>query len=350
MKKFLSLVLGSILLMSMFIGCGGSTTGGAGSASSSETASGNLPKEIRIGTMEMPNDEGIAKSLKYLEDEMGVPVKITVFDSSSDVNTALASGSIDISLIGSCGAAIAISRNLGVDLIWIHEVLGKVESLVARNDTGIKSIADLKGKTVAVPFSSTTHFSLLKAMESEGLSASDVNLLDMQTSEIYAAWENKQIDATYVWEPTLSKLNDATLITTSEEMAAKGFITSNMEVVSKDFADKYPELVTKYIEIMDKSVKLFKEDKASAVKAISNKLQIDEKDAQFQMEGSLWLTAEEQMKPEYLGTSDAKGAIVDNLYETAQFLKDQKSIESVPDKKVFEDCVNPKFLEAAAKK
>ena len=65
------------------------------------------------------------------------------------------------------------------------------------------------------------------------------------------------------------------------------------------------------------------------------------------MQNSTWLTGSEQISSTYLGTSSAKGAVVQNLYDTAEFLKTQGSITKVPDKSVFEKAVNPKYIETA---
>jgi len=59
-------------------------------------------------------------------------------------------------------------------------VLGKAESLIARNGSNIASVADLKGKTVGVPMGSTAHYSLMGALEHEGLSETDVNIVGMK--------------------------------------------------------------------------------------------------------------------------------------------------------------------------
>lgn len=62
--------------------------------------------------------------MNYFQEEMGdsVSVEIVEFSSGKDVNTALAAGSIDFGLEGSCPASLAIAQDLGVELIWIHEV------------------------------------------------------------------------------------------------------------------------------------------------------------------------------------------------------------------------------------
>lgn len=340
MRKLISLALASVMALSvMMTGCGGSKE--------ATTSDGKLI--VKIGTQQMPNDEGIAKALNYFQEEMGdsVSVEIVEFSSGKDVNTALAAGSIDFGLEGSCPASLAIAQDLGVELIWVHEVLGDVESLVATSVSGIKTVKDLKGKTVAVPFASTAHFSLLKAIENAGLSTSDVTILDMQPDKIYASWNSGDIDAAYVWEPTLSQLSGKTTVITSGELASAGYMTSNAEVVRTKFAEAHPDIVAAYVKALDKAATLYKNDTATAIKTIADAMELTESDAKFQMSGSTWLTASEQLGSSYLGTSSSKGALVQNLYDTAEFLKTQGSITKVPDKSVFEKAVNPSYIEKA---
>lgn len=341
-KKVISVITVLALTAGMLCGC-------AGESKPAQSAAAEKVK-VRIGTQEMPNDEGIAKALGYFQEEMGedVEVELSTFSSGKDVNMALASDSIDIGLVGNCPATIAIAQDLGVELIWIHEALGSVESLVARADSGITKVEDLKGKSVAVPFASTAHFSLLKALELAGLSSNDLTIYDMEADKIYASWTNGDIDAAYIWQPTLAELEDQVVVCTSGDMADAGYMTSNCEVVKTDFAEAHPEIVEAYIRALDRASKLFKNDQDTAVKTIAEALELSEEDALFQMQGSTWLTAKEQMDSAYFGTSDSKGDLVDNIYDTAGFLLDQGSITELPDRSVFEDAVNPSFIEAVA--
>lgn len=343
MKKWTALIMTGILAMSFAAGCGNNSSSGESQSSGEGKA-----EKVIIGTQEMPNDEGIAKALDYFSEEMGVEVEIKQFDSGKDVVTALAADSIDFGLLGSCPASLAISQGVDVKCIWIHEVLGPVESLVARGETGITSVEDLKGKNVAAPFASTAHFSLLHALEEAGLSETDVNLLDMQPSEIYAAWQNGQIDAAYVWEPTLSEMEDSVVLCTSGDMAAAGYMTSNVELVRTEFMEKNPELIEGYVRALNKAVEMYQNDTEKAVSTIAEALELSAEDAEGQMSGSSWLNAKEQLAEEYFGTNDAKGALVQNLYDTAVFLKEQGSIAEVPDLSVFEDAVDSSAIEAAA--
>ncbi|RUU12847.1 taurine ABC transporter substrate-binding protein, partial [Mesorhizobium sp. M7A.T.Ca.TU.009.01.3.2] len=90
------------------------------------------------------------------------------FDSGADVIAAVASGSVDIGYVGSSPLAAAASRELPIQTIFIVGLIGESEALVARNGAGIEKVADLAGKKVAVPFVSTTHYSLLAALKHEG--------------------------------------------------------------------------------------------------------------------------------------------------------------------------------------
>lgn len=341
-KKIVKTIAILCTVSTMFMGCG--------SSKSKDVAADGSPKVVNIGTQQMPNDEGIAKAKKYFEEEMGVEINLVEFDSGKDVNNALASGIIDFGLLGSSPATLGIANGADVELIWIHEVLGKVESLAVRNESNIASIKDLIGKKIATPFASTAHYSLLNALKLNGISEKDVELLDMQPADIYAAWQRGDIDAAYVWEPTLANLlSDGKILLSSADMAEKGILTSNVEVVRKEFSEKYPDLVTKYVKALNKGVNLYKENQDEAVKTISDALQISQDEALSQMQGSIWLSAQEQLDPKYFGTSETKGDLVKSLKDTAQFLFEQKSITSVPEDSVFDKAVNPKYIEDAIK-
>lgn len=342
-KKILMSITATILTVAM-VSCSSS-----GSNKNGGSKSGDI-EVVNIGTQQMPNDEGIAKANKYFEEEMGVEINLVEFDSGRDVNTALLSGSIDFGLLGSSPATLGIASGTDVELIWIHEVLGTVESLAVKNDSSINDIKDIVGKKIAVPFASTAHYSLLNALKLNNIAETDLTLLDMQPADIYAAWQRGDIDGAYVWEPTLSSLlEDGKILLSSEDMADQGVITANVEVVRKEFAEAHPDLVVKYIKALNKGVNLYKDNKDEAITTVSEALNITEEDAKGQMEGSIWLSVEEQLSSEYFGTSESKGDLVESVIDTAKFLYDQKSIDSLPDNSVFEDAVNPYYIEEATK-
>lgn len=132
---------------------------------------------------------------------------------------------------------------------------------MVRADGDVKATADLKGKTVAAPFGATTHYHLLAALKIAGLDTKDVMIVDMQPPDMLAAWQRGDIDGGFVWEPTLAKMLElgGRVLVRSGELAAKGYITGDIGFVRRAFAEKYPHIVSAYIENQIRAVELFRE-------------------------------------------------------------------------------------------
>jgi NitT/TauT family transport system substrate-binding protein len=77
------------------------------------------------------------------------------------------------------------------------------DGIVANKD--IKSIADLKGKQVAVNEGSVSEFYLNVLLAKAGLSESDLNVVNMTAADAGTAFVSKQVDAAVTWEPWLSR-------------------------------------------------------------------------------------------------------------------------------------------------
>ncbi|MCC8150303.1 MAG: aliphatic sulfonate ABC transporter substrate-binding protein [Lachnospiraceae bacterium] len=357
-KKLLTLTIAATASLSLLAGCGqssaDSSTAAADSEDVEESSVSAEPEEaeaaassdtsdvtVKIGTMDLVNGDLIARYEDLYEQQLGVDVEIVSFDSGSDVNTALASGSIDISELGSSPTALGISNGLEYEVIWIGDVIGSAETLVATEESGVTSVEDLAGKTVATPFASTAHYSLLNALELAGLSETDVTVLDMQPDDIYAAWLRGDIDAAYVWYPVLSELQETGVnITDSAQLADQGIITADLVVARTEFAEQYPEIVENYIKVQIQANEVLLDDPETAATEIASVLEISEEDAADQITQYVYLKGEEQA--DYLNDY-----IADALKATADFLVEQQSITSAPDLETFVNSINTSYLEAA---
>ncbi|WP_256756691.1 aliphatic sulfonate ABC transporter substrate-binding protein [Cohnella sp. WQ 127256] len=315
--------------------------------SKNSDSAGNTPKEVTIGYQVIPNAELLVKT-QGLAEKKFPNTKITwkAFDSGRDVNTAIAAGGIDLGLAGSVPVAIGVANKLPYQVYFIHDIIGEAESLAVRNSSNIKSLKDLAGKKVAVPFGSTAHFSLLSALKSEGVDPATVTILDLQPQDILAAWQRKDIDGAFLWNPILAKLiaEDGSVLITAQQLADKGIITADVGVVRTKFADDYPDFVKSYVAVLDEAVKQYRDKPEEAAKALAAVLSTDEKDALAQTKQLVWLTSEEQRDAKYLGSKKDESGFADVLLQTAQFLVDQKQIPAAPELKVFQDAVRQEAL------
>ncbi len=326
-----------LLTTALFSACGGGNENSSAPKDENETT-------VVIGTMNLVNGDLIAQYEKWYENELGVKVKLIRFDSGKDIISALASNSIDIGEAGTSPAALAISNNLDIKVIFVGDVIGAAETLVAKNDSGISSVKDLAGKKVATPFASTAHYSLLNALKLEGMTEADCQLLDLQPDDIFAAWQRGDIDAAYVWYPVLGRLMETgKSITNSEELAAKGIVTADLVVARTPFAEEHPDIVKKFVELQLRANDMILENPQNAAKEISSVLEIKESDAAEQITQFKYLRAAEQI--DMLENSMAK-----TLKDTADFLVEQKSIKTAPSLEDFNSKVTAEFVKNSSAK
>lgn len=301
------------------------------------------PHTVVIGIIKVPNDTVIAIQNKWIEDAfdaLGYHVEFRFFDSGVAMNQAFASGSLDIAEMGYTNSVISAAKQLPVELFWIHDVIGSSEALVVK-DHSITSASELRGKEIATVFGSTSHFSLLKVLEDEGLTHQDVTLLNMSTAEIVAAWDRGDLDVSYTWEPTLSRVKESgKVIVDSEALGNKGYMTTNVGLVHKTFAKEHGDLLQLFIKAMDQSYQRKENDFDQVVRDAVDYLKIDTATAKTQIEGARWLSLEEQISPQYMG-NDFLQVFLDTsiFWHQLGFIDEPLNMEAV---KAF---VNPTYIQ-----
>lgn len=338
MKKTAALLLMGVIILTGLSGAGKSDS------------AGDRPAKIVIGFQAIPNGQIISKDFGWFEKSLdGIPVEWVQVNSGSELNTGLAAGSIDIGLSGSSGIAAGIANKVPFQVIWIHDIIGDNEALVVKNDSGIDSVRDLIGKKIAVPFGATTHYHLLAALEIEGIDQEKVQIFDMQPPDALAAWLRGDIDGSFIWEPTLAKMleSDGKVVIYSRKLSEKGYLTGDITVARKGFAEKYPDLVVKYIESEIRAVDFYRTNPDEAAAAVSRQFGISAEEAKRQMLSLVLLSGEEQIGPQYMGTEGNTGNLAKVLKATADFLVSQKTIRTSPDVTVFETALHPEYIEKA---
>lgn len=332
-------VLLGLLSMALVLTLAACTQPSTTAASASAPAEGGgMPTEFRIGYQAVPNAELLTKGMGLAEAQFpDVSIKWLPFDSSRDVNTAMVSGGIDVGLADSVLVSTGIARKLPYSVYFIHDIIGNNEALAVTKTSRIKSLADLPGKKIGVPFGSTTHFSLLSALTQAGIEPNDVQILDIQPQDMLAGWQRGDIDGGFVWQPTLSKIleDDGTVLTTAKQLAKEGIVTADLGVVSKDFATQYPDFVNGYVAILNEAVKAYRDDPKAASEVMAKEISLSPKESLKVMNELVWLDAAEQVAPEYLGTPDAPGKLSQVLKNSAAFMVGQKAIPSAPDLKAY---------------
>jgi taurine transport system substrate-binding protein len=310
-----------------------------GCSSDSSAASSGGSRQLRIGYFAFPSGDLIVKQRKLLEKALpDYKISWIKFDSGAGVNQAFIGKSLDIAALGSSPFARGVSGSSPVPykVAFILDVAGENEALVARKQSGITDVAGLKGRTIATPFASTSHYSLLAALEQAGLKTSDVKLIDLQPQPILAAWQRGDIDAAYVWLPTLDELRKTgTQLTSSKEIGAAGKPTLDLAVVSDELIARAPKVIDTWRSVQAQALRLLKSDPDGAVKDVSVELGISTADAKAQLAQGVFLTPEQVTSADWLGTDGSPGKLLAYVTDTAQFLAGQKQIDAAPSEAVI---------------
>ena len=306
-------------------------------------------QSVRVGIQNSTAVDIVAKQLGYAEEMVDAEIEYVSFDSGRDAILAVGSNSVDMVLVGSSPTAFGLSSGVEGEVAYVFHLIGEGESLVCSEASEATTLEDLAGKTLAVPFGSTTHYDMLQALESVGLGEGDVTLLDLQPSDMVGAFERGDIDCGWVWYPALQNLYDAggVKVTDAAQMAEMGFPTSDLLVVNKAYGEANPETVAQYVAALDRAVTLVDEDMAAAAQAMVDEFGMTAEEAETAMSQFIRLTADEQLSPEELGSSEEKGGVSEALYSQAQFLAEQGLTEQARDLQVYQDAVNPSYLELA---
>jgi taurine transport system substrate-binding protein len=310
-------------------------------------------KTVTFAYQDMMNPFRWVQQTGEIEKATGYKINWRQFGGGGDVIRAMASGDVAIGEVGSTGVATAISQGMDVELFWILEDIASAEALVARNGSGVNTIADLKGKKVGTPFVSTSHFQLLYALQKAGLKPTDVQILNMRPPEIAAAWGRGDLDATFIWDPVLSTVKkNGKVLTTSGDICKQGACTFDGLVVSRKFATENPTFMVALVKAIGKADADYRTNpkgwtgdaaKAAAVAKWSGGKPEDVADA-MALYGFPGL--KDQASPAWLG-GGADGAAAKALAQQANFLKEQGRLQSVaPD---FSKSVTTQWVTQAMK-
>lgn len=301
-KKFRNKFLLLILSIVFFVSC-------------NNTQKANI-ETVRIGSFFEAVDYApylIAKDKHWFEDSLGVKgikVEYTEFQTLPTVNEAFATGKIDFvfeaeppAIIGSASGIDIVIRNISCSL---------VQEILVPTNSKIQTIADLKGKKIAVLAGTSSHYGVLKMLKDNGIDAKDVQILDMVPPDAKAAFESGQVDAWAVWPPFVEQ----------EEIAGTGrtlprgdaFINSIMAV--RGGFIKNNDAVFKTINnVFNNTKKWMVENPDSAMMIVSAQLNVP-----IEVINKAW--------PSHDWAATLNQKVIEDIQAKADFLKETKKIQN----------------------
>jgi taurine transport system substrate-binding protein len=309
-----------------------------------------LPPQINAAFFLSTSPFMMAKGEGWVQDLAKTKINWIEVSSGAEINTGVAAGSIDIGFgIGSSPTAAGISQGIPYEVVAMMDNIGPAEEMTVRKSANIKTPADFKGKKVATPFGSTSHFRLLGFLKTNNLTERDVTVLDLRGDALVAAWTRGDIDAGYIWSPAKSKLlaNGGEVFKTYDKLEAAGYVIADVIISRAALNASAPEAVTAMLAAYGKSLDMYKAkvDETSAL--VGKYAGVSAEVAKADMAEYDFIALKDQLGAAWLGEPGKPGKFSKVMKDTSEFLVTQKSIRSSPDLAVFEKSINTTCLAKA---
>jgi len=137
-------------------------------------------------------------------DDAAYKVKFARFDYGPPLVQAAASGDIDLGSVGDVPPITGAAKQFGFKIIAVQrgaDATKAAENIIVAKDSPIQTLADLKGKRIAVPQGSSAHGLALLALKSTGLTPKDVQLVYLSPAAGGTAFNTGKVDAWSIWNP-----------------------------------------------------------------------------------------------------------------------------------------------------
>ena len=209
------------LILATVAACSSSATSSSGGAATPTGTASAAQADVANVTMHIGDQAGTgAQALLTAAGLIGkLPFKVdwSDFTSGPPMLQAMAAGSVDVGGVGNAPPVFAAAGGDKLAIVGAYQSNPQGSALLVPKGSAIHSVADLRGKRIAVAQGSSADYHLLTVLNKAGISVHDVTLVYLQPAEGLAALTSGHIDAWDIWSPFLEEgelQNSATALVT----------------------------------------------------------------------------------------------------------------------------------------
>lgn len=204
----------------------------------------------------------------------GVQVKWVEFPAGPQLLEGLNVGSVVLGEAGEAPPIFAQAANSNLVYVANQPAAPKAEALLVPKDSAINSIADLKGKRVALNKGSNVHYLLLKVLEANHLTLNDINVIYLPPSDARAAFEKGAVDAWVIWDPFFAAAEQqigARVLATGENLVSN----HQFYLADRKFAEANPKVIQAVVKELNLSTKWVASHQDEAAKLLEKPTSLD---------------------------------------------------------------------------
>ena len=290
------------------------------------------PIPIRIGWLPDANGAFFVAKSQGLFEKVGLEPTYFKFISGPVTFAALKSDSIDVTEFGVSAFVAGLANGIPMAAIGVAYDDGKVNALVARPGTGIRSIPDLKGKKVAATSGSLSFLGLVVALHKYRMSFNDINYLNVPVTAMVPAFRNASIDAAWTWEPWAQRMvaDGGQIVATLDEFG----VGDDVWAARKAWLKQQPEAAIRFIHALDLAAQMIRRDPNVTTAYVAEAFNIPPTMARDIMSRVAMPTVSEQLDPEskhsVMHFATGKKGLAASIKTTAEIFVQQDIIKSFP--------------------
>jgi sulfonate transport system substrate-binding protein len=173
---------------------------------------------------------------------LGLTVAWTEFPSGPPLLEALNVGAIDFGNAGEAPPIFAQAAGAPFFYVAYEPPAPRGEAILVPKDSRIKTVADLKGRKVALNKGSNVHYLLVRALDKAGVAYSDITPVFLAPADARAAFERGAVDAWVIWDPFQAAAEAATGART---LADGSGLVANTQfyLAARTFVDAHPDIL-----------------------------------------------------------------------------------------------------------
>ncbi|KYF51114.1 ABC transporter substrate-binding protein, partial [Sorangium cellulosum] len=258
--------------------------------------------------------------------EAGLDVALKPFSNPGDTLAALASSQLDVGLTTLQNLAV-LKGNSETDVVAIALVDSSngADAVVAKES--VKSMADLKGKTVALTLGEVNHMLFLFGLEKSGISPGDVKITSMSADDAGAAFVAGKVDAAVTWEPWITKAtkNGGHVIFTSASMPDT---ITNSVAVHKAKLDSGGDAYKRFLGAVDRGVQTLRGEPDRAYPIVGKYLSASPEDVKGMLAGDKIYDLADNKR--LFGAAEQAGPAVASMKSVIDFVVQSKLVKTAP--------------------
>lgn len=268
----------------------------------------------------------------------GLDVELSVTQDLSARKQAFAGKRVDALATAHDVQVQVAAAGIPLKIVWAFDDSFGGDGILAKSE--IKTISDLKGKQVAFMRGSTSHFLLLTALQSVGLTEKDIIAVNMTAGDAGAAFVAGRVDAAVTWEPWLTKGSASAGHVLTDTKEFPGVIGDSLSFHA-DYVKKNPEAVQAFVSAMKDAMEYWHANQDESNEIMAAGLGITFEEFVETLEGLKLMDYQDNLA--FFGV-EASGPLYVTLQNAMDFYYDLKII---PTKLDVKSLVAEEFLRSA---